>query len=66
MPNYPLLEAAIVALSASVRGEDHQHGLEAGADAYLAKPIASGLLIATLELAGPGRSLLPRAARHAG
>lgn len=45
----PNREAPIVMLSASARAEDHQAGFDAGADAYLNKPIdftaLSGLLV---------------------
>lgn len=64
--NGPNRETPIVVLSASARGEDHQLGLDAGADAYLAKPIKFSPLVATLELAAQGRSLLTSVARRSG
>ena len=45
----------IVVLSASARNEDHEAGLDAGADAYLNKPIDFGALAALIERVGGGR-----------
>ena len=45
----------IVVLSASARHEDHEAGLQAGADAYLNKPIDFGALAALMGRVGGGR-----------
>ena len=45
----------IVVLSASARNEDHKAGLEAGADAYLNKPIDFSALAALMGRVGGGR-----------
>ena len=45
----------IVVLSASARTEDHQAGLDAGADAYLNKPIDFNALAALMGRVGGGR-----------
>ena len=45
----------IVVLSASARTEDHKAGLEAGADAYLNKPIDFSALAALMGRVGGGR-----------
>ena len=45
----------IVVLSASARTEDHEAGLEAGADAYLNKPIDFSALAALIGRVGGGR-----------
>lgn len=45
----------IVVLSASARHEDHEAGLEAGADAYLNKPIDFGALAALMGRVSGGR-----------
>lgn len=49
-------ETPIVVLSASARHEDHQAGLDAGADAYLNKPIDFASLAQMLSSAGGGRA----------
>ncbi len=48
----------IVVLSASARSEDHAAGLEAGADAYLNKPIDFAALAQMMALVGEGREAL--------
>jgi signal transduction histidine kinase/CheY-like chemotaxis protein len=45
----------IVVLSASARNEDHEAGLDAGADAYLNKPIDFSALAALMGRVGGGR-----------
>jgi signal transduction histidine kinase/CheY-like chemotaxis protein len=45
----------IVVLSASARNEDHEAGLEAGADAYLNKPIDFAALARVMNRVGTGR-----------
>ncbi|GEM_PF-4698810 len=62
----PNRETAIVILSASARGEDHQRGLDAGGDAYLDKPVDFGALMEVLVLAGGGRRAFQEAAAAAG
>ncbi|MFN3879075.1 MAG: response regulator [Brevundimonas sp.] len=52
----------IVVLSASARNEDHKAGLEAGADAYLNKPIDFGALAALMGRAGGGRDAVAQMA----
>lgn len=51
-PNH---DTPIVVLSASARSEDHLAGLEAGADAYLNKPIDFAALAAVMNRVGSGR-----------
>lgn len=51
-------ETPIVVLSASARREDHAAGLEAGADAYLNKPIDFAALAQMMALVGEGREAL--------
>ena len=48
----------IVVLSASARSEDHAAGLEAGADAYLNKPIDFAALAQMMAHVGEGREAL--------
>ena len=48
-------QTPIVVLSASARHEDHEAGLEAGADAYLNKPIDFAALAALMTEVGGGR-----------
>ncbi len=48
----------IVVLSASARSEDHAAGLEAGADAYLNKPIDFAALAQMMAHVGEGREVL--------
>jgi len=50
------VETPIAVLSASARSEDHLAGLEAGADAYLNKPIDFAALARLMNGAGGGRS----------
>lgn len=52
----------IVVLSASARNEDHKAGLEAGADAYLNKPIDFSALAALMGRAGGGRDAVAQMA----
>ncbi|MCS6625550.1 ATP-binding protein [Roseibacterium beibuensis] len=49
-------ETPIVVLSASARTEDHEAGLEAGADAYLNKPIDFAALAQVMNHVGSGRA----------
>ena len=49
-------ETPIVVLSASARREDHEAGLEAGADAYLNKPIDFAALARVMNRVGGGRA----------
>jgi CheY-like chemotaxis protein len=49
-------ETPIVVLSASARTEDHEAGLEAGADAYLNKPIDFAALAQVMNQVGAGRA----------
>ena len=58
-------ETPIVVLSASARTEDHEAGLEAGADAYLNKPIDFAALAMVMNQVGSGREAL-RALADAG
>lgn len=51
-------ETPIVVLSASARSEDHAAGLEAGADAYLNKPIDFAALAQMMTHVGEGREAL--------
>ena len=48
-------DTPIAVLSASARNEDHAAGLEAGADAYLNKPIDFAALASLMNRAGGGR-----------
>lgn len=52
----PNTDTPIVVLSASARSEDHAAGLEAGADAYLNKPIDFAALAVIMNRVGGGRS----------
>lgn len=52
----PNAETPIVVLSASARTEDHEAGLEAGADAYLNKPIDFAALAQVMNRVGSGRA----------
>ena len=52
----PNAETPIVVLSASARNEDHEAGLEAGADAYLNKPIDFAALAVVMNRVGAGRA----------
>jgi len=52
----------IVVLSASARHEDHQAGLQAGADAYLNKPIDFGALAALMGRVSGGRDAVAQMA----
>ena len=52
----PNAETPIVVLSASARIEDHEAGLEAGADAYLNKPIDFAALAMVMNRVGSGRA----------
>jgi CheY-like chemotaxis protein len=47
-----------VVLSASARTEDHEAGLDAGADAYLNKPIDFAALAQVMNQVGGGRAAL--------
>lgn len=49
-------ETPIVVLSASARSEDHAAGLDAGADAYLNKPIDFAALAELMNRVGSGRA----------
>ena len=49
-------ETPIVVLSASARTEDHEAGLDAGADAYLNKPIDFAALAQVMNQVGNGRA----------
>lgn len=49
-------QTPIVVLSASARAEDHQAGLDAGADAYLNKPIDFAALARVMSAVGQGRA----------
>jgi CheY-like chemotaxis protein len=49
-------ETPIVVLSASARTEDHEAGLDAGADAYLNKPIDFAALSQVMNRVGGGRA----------
>ena len=53
-------ETPIVVLSASARKEDHQAGLNAGADAYLTKPIDFGALAEMMCRVPGGREAVGR------
>jgi CheY-like chemotaxis protein len=52
----PNRDTPIVVLSASARREDHAAGLDAGADAYLNKPIDFAALAKVMNRVGGGRS----------
>jgi signal transduction histidine kinase/CheY-like chemotaxis protein len=56
----PNTETPIVVLSASARREDHQAGLDAGADAYLNKPIDFAALARVMNQVGGGRASVRR------
>ena len=49
-------ETPIAVLSASARTEDHEAGIEAGADAYLNKPIDFAALADLMNRVGSGRT----------
>ncbi|NBB52060.1 response regulator [Rhizobium sp. CRIBSB] len=51
----PNADTPLVVLSASARNEDHAAGLEAGADAYLNKPIDFAALAQVMNHVGGGR-----------
>src|SRR5690606_31181619 len=51
-------DTPVVVLSASARIEDHEAGLEAGADAYLNKPIDFASLARVMNRVGGGRAAL--------
>jgi two-component system, sensor histidine kinase len=55
-------QTPIVVLSASARTEDHQAGLDAGADAYLNKPIDFGALAEMMSRVPGGREAVGRSA----
>lgn len=55
-------DTPIVVLSASARTEDHDAGMEAGADAYLNKPIDFAALADVMARVGGGRAVLRGAA----
>ncbi|QBX38187.1 response regulator [Brevundimonas sp. S30B] len=52
------VDTPIVVLSASARTEDHQAGIDAGADAYLNKPIDFAALAGLMGRARGGRALV--------
>ncbi|RZJ32194.1 MAG: response regulator [Brevundimonas sp.] len=52
----PNRETPVVVLSASARTEDHQAGLDAGADAYLNKPIDFAALAMVMNRVNAGRA----------
>ena len=54
-PNH---DTPIVVLSASARSEDHAAGLDAGADAYLNKPIDFAALAKVMNRVGGGRTAI--------
>ena len=54
----PNNDTPIVVLSASARSEDHAAGLDAGADAYLNKPIDFAALAMVMNRVGGGRSAI--------
>ncbi len=54
----PNADTPIVVLSASARSEDHDAGLQAGADAYLNKPIDFAALAGVVGRVGGGRAAL--------
>jgi len=55
-------ETPIAVLSASARNEDHEAGLEAGADTYLNKPIDFAALAALIHSVGAGGQMSREAA----
>ena len=57
----PNRDTPVVVLSASARSEDHQAGLDAGADAYLNKPIDFAALAALMGRVSGGRQALAAA-----
>ncbi|MBN8528860.1 MAG: response regulator [Caulobacterales bacterium] len=60
----PNRDTPVVVLSASARSEDHQAGLDAGADAYLNKPIDFAALAGLMGRVGGGREALRTAAEQ--
>jgi signal transduction histidine kinase/CheY-like chemotaxis protein len=58
----PNVETPIAVLSASARHEDHEAGLEAGADAYLNKPIDFAALARLMQRVHGGRGSVRAAA----
>jgi len=58
----PNAETPIAVLSASARNEDHEAGLEAGADAYLNKPIDFASLAQLMQRVRGGRTSVRAAA----
>ena len=54
--NGPNTDTPVVVLSASARTEDHQAGLDAGADAYLNKPIDFAALAMVMNRVSAGRA----------
>jgi CheY-like chemotaxis protein len=52
----PNRDTPLVVLSASARSEDHQAGLDAGADAYLNKPIDFAALAQVMNRVSAGRA----------
>jgi len=54
--NGPNCDTPVVVLSASARTEDHQAGLDAGADAYLNKPIDFAALATVMNRVNAGRA----------
>ena len=54
--NGPNCDTPVVVLSASARTEDHQAGLDAGADAYLNKPIDFAALAMVMNRVSAGRA----------
>jgi signal transduction histidine kinase/CheY-like chemotaxis protein len=54
----PNRDTPLVVLSASARSEDHQAGLDAGADAYLNKPIDFAALAQVMNRVGAGRAAI--------
>mgnify|MGYP001762364279 FL=1 len=58
-------DTPIVVLSASARSEDHEAGLNAGADAYLNKPIDFAALAALMGRASGGREAVAQTAAPA-
>ncbi len=57
-------DTPIAVLSASARHEDHEAGLEAGADAYLNKPIDFAALAELMQSVRGGRASVNAAAEH--
>ncbi|CAN5341045.1 hypothetical protein BH10PSE2_BH10PSE2_18960 [soil metagenome] len=57
-------QTPIAVLSASARTEDHQAGLDAGADAYLNKPIDFAALATLMNQAGLGRDAIHADREH--